>query len=260
MAVRNFVAEANMAYINRMKKNPELFKEIHDSCRNSFYSNYTFAHFMAHEEYLKVYDYCDKHNMIQGFAKRAFKFCNADFKKYDDYLEKNMEERPRNLIIDFCNQIYGGMEKEILDLTLTFKFYYERHGVDNAEWKAQLTTCDSIINMAADLWHMFFQAFKDKWFFDLSFEYEFAKLDDAAKFFDQFAEDKTHVKKLGLHPTENYASRQAFNAIAEKMTNTKFIDQSGLKALKFNHYDKIVNEIERDEMGIDKLKEKYGSK
>lgn len=109
------------------------------------------AHYMAQQEYLKVFDYYDDRNMVRGTLKKMFKDCDEDFNRYDEFVEKNMDSQARNLLIDFHNNVYGGLQKQILDLTLTFKFYYEREGLQEIDLKAQITTASSIISMAADL-------------------------------------------------------------------------------------------------------------
>lgn len=260
MAYRNFVKEANMIALQRVVKDKEKLKQAYENCSMRFWSYCGIAHFMAHEEYYKVYDYYDEHHLIQGFAKRVFKECDKEFQRYDDYLNKNMEENAKFLLNDFHNNIYKGLQKPLLDLTLTFKFYYERAGLTDLDMKAQITTTNVIISMAADLWHDYFDIYKSQFVIDFSKDYQWAKLDDSAHFFSQLADDVCKCTKNNLHPTKNYASVQAFNALCEKMVDDKFVDDNGYRALKLNHYDKEVNEIEQSRMGIDKLKAKFNSK
>lgn len=41
------------------------------------------------------------------------------------------------------------------------------------------------------------------------------------------------------------------------MVDDDFMDAIGLRALKFNHYDKEIKEIETSQLGLDRLKKKY---
>lgn len=255
MKNKNWIAGASLAFYKSLDK--ETIEAVKYSCESHFFSTVGLAHYMAHEEFMKIYDACDDKGLIRGEVKRAFNGCLKEFERFKNFLDKHMEQTARYLFFDFCNQIYGGMKKEITDMTLTFKFYYERHGMDDIEWKAEITTTCAIINLASDLWHKYFEAYKNNWHLDFSPEFEYAKLDVAARLFNDYAEKETRVRKLGLHPTKNYASVQAFNAIADKMTDDKFIEDKSIAALKFNHYEKELNQIERADMGIDKLKEKY---
>ena len=259
MAYRNFVREANLAALQNAVRDKKKLMAAYNQCAQQFWSYCGIAHFMAHEEYLKVYDYYDehKHNSIVGSVKRTFKECDKEFKRYDDFLSEHMEKNAFYLLTDFHNSVYNGLKKEILDLYLTFKFLFERAGLDDIENKAQVTVASSFISMAADLWHNYFDMYKSKFVIDFSKDFQFANLDTADRFFTSFAEDVCRYKKNKLKPTENYASKQAFDAICTKMVNDDFLDANGYKALKWNHYDEAVNEIERNKMGIDRLREKY---
>lgn len=257
MAYRNFVKEANMIAYKRILSDKDTLNEAYENCSTRFWSYCGIAHYMAHEEYLKVYDYYEEHNLIRGFTKRAFKICDEEFQRYNDHLQKDMEERPRYLLTDFHNQVYAGLSKQLLDLKLTFKFYYERAGLTDLDNKAQITVTNSIIAMAAELWHNYFDIYKEQYIIDFSKDFQFAKLDNADRLFNEFAEDVVQCKKLGLHPTQNYASVQAFNALCAKMVDEDFLDKNGYKALKFNHFDKELDELERERMGFDRLKERF---
>ena len=257
MAYRNFIQETNIAAVKHATADKEKLKAAYEDCSQRFWSYCGIAHYMAQQEYLKVFDYYDDRNKVRGSLKKMFKDCNEDFNRYDKFVEKNMDKQARNLLIDFHNNVYGGLQKQILDLTLTFKFYYEREGLQDIDIKAQITTTSSIISMAADLWHEYFDAYKKELLIDFSKDYEWARLDRTQHVFSQFAEDTCLIRKKNLEPTRNYASVQAFNAICDKMVDDDFMDEVGLKALKFNHYDKEIKEIETSQLGLDRLKQKY---
>lgn len=257
MAYRNFIKEANVAAVKHATDDKEKLKAAYQNCSKRFWSYCGITHYMAQQEYLKVYDYYDDRNKVRRTLKKMFKDCDEDFNRYDKYVEKNMDKQARNLLIDFHNNVYGGLQKQILDLTLTFKFYYERAGLQDIDIKAQITTASAIISMAADVWHGYFDAYKKEFLIDFSKDYEWARLDRAQHIFSQFTEDICKFRKYNLEPTKNYASVHAFNAICDKMVDDDFMDAVGLKALKFNHYDKEIKEIETAQLGLDRLKQKY---
>lgn len=260
MAYRNFIFEANRAAVKHATEDKDKLKVAYEECAQRFWSYCGIAHYLAQQEYLKIFDYYDDRNMVKRTLKKMFKDCDEDFNRYDEYVKKNMDSRAWYLLTDFHNNVYGGLSKEMLDLTLTFKFYYERAGLQDIDLKAQITTASSIISMAADLWHEYFDAYKKKFFIDFSKDFEWARLDRTQHVFSQFADDTCQLRQKNLEPTKNYASVQAFNAICDKLVDDDFMDKIGLKALKFNHYDKEIHEIETSRLGLDRLKEKYKTK
>lgn len=72
------------------------------------------------------------------------------------------------------------MEKELLDLTLTFKFYFERKGMKNCEILAQIETAMAMINFYNEVFNAHIQLYKDEYHIDFSKEYKDATLDVAA--------------------------------------------------------------------------------
>lgn len=122
-------------------------EEAKENCRNVFWTIVLPCRIIAKNEFLKVYDWYDEHHLLRFQNKKWLETIKRDFDKYDDYLFKEMDVKARNLVYDFCNKVYGGVEKELLDLNLTFKFYFERKGIKDSEIKAQIENARAMMNL-----------------------------------------------------------------------------------------------------------------
>lgn len=227
------------------------------NCRDLFFTVVLVCRYIAEQEFLKVYDWYDEHNLIKFQNKKWLETIRKDFQKYNDYLMKNMEDRARGLVYDSCNKAYGGLEKEILDLTLTFKFYYERKKVKNCGLLAQIETARAMINFYDEVFKAHIQLYKDEYYIDFSKAYKDATLDAAVSAMYAFADSKIHYAKNDFHPTHNYASEQAYKAINEKLSDEKFRDNYCLEALRLGHFEDEVKECEFEQMGVERLEDKF---
>lgn len=127
----------------------------------------------------------------------------------------------------------------------------------NCEILAQVETARAMINFYNEVFNAHIQLYKDEYHIDFSKEYKDATLDVAACNMYAFSDNKIHYKKNNLHPTHNYASEQAYIAINEKLSDEKFRDYYCLEALKLGHFDEEVKECELEQMGVDRLEEKF---
>ncbi len=236
---------------------PKMREFARQNCRDMFFTVVLVCRYIAEQEFLKVYDWYDEHNQLKFQNKKWLDAIMRDFQKYNDYLENHMEDRARGLIYDSCNKAYEGLEKEILDLTLTFKFYYERKGLKDCNLLAQIETARALINFYAEVFKAHIQLYKDEYHIDFSKAYKEATLDAGVTAMYAFADFKIHYKKNNLHPTHNYASEQAYMAINEKLSDGDFRDRYCLDALKLGHFDEEVKECELEQMRIDRLGDKF---
>lgn len=222
-----------------------------------FFTIVIVCRYIAEQEFMKVYDWYDEHRQIKFLNKKYLEAIKKDFQKYNDFLMENMERRARCLVYDSCNKAYGGLEKQLLDLTLTFKFYFERKGMQNCGILAQIETARAMINLYDEVFKAHIQLYKDEFHIDFSKEYKEATLDIAVCNMYAFSDYKIHYKKNDLHPTHNYASEQAYIAINDKLSDEKFRDYYCLEALKLGHFDEEVKECELEQMGVDRLEGKF---
>lgn len=236
---------------------PKRKEEARENCSNLFWTTIMVCRFIAKQEFLKVYDWYDEHNQIKFHNKKYLEAIKRDFDKHDDYLEQNMESRARNLEYDFCNKIYGGVEKELLDLKLTFKFYFERKGIKDCDIKAQIETARAMMNLFQDAYEKLFELYVEEYHINFKNDYKEADLSVGCENMWAFADVNIQFRKYDLHPTKNYACEQAYLAINEKLTNVDFVDEQSLEALKLNHFDEEVKECEQNKMGIERLEGKY---
>lgn len=215
------------------------------------------SRYIAEQEFLKVYDWYDEHHQLKFQTKKWFQAIRADFSKYNVYLSKTMTDKARNLIFDLCNQVCGKLEKEVQDLNLTFKFYFERKGLKNCDLMAQIETARTMINLYDEVYKAHIQLFKDEYYMDFSERYKEADLAKAASAMYAFADSVFHYKKNNIHPCKNYASEQAYRTINEKLSDGGLREGCCLDALKLGHFDEEVKECEAYQMGVDRLEDKF---
>lgn len=227
------------------------------NCQDLFFTIVLVCRYIAEQEFLKVYDWYDERNLIKFQNKKWLEAIKKDFNKYNAYLAKHMETRARGLVSDSCNKAYEGLEKLLLDLTLTFKFYYERKGLKDCDILSQIETARAMIKLYDEVFKAHIQIYKDKYHIDFSKSYKEATLNVAVGAMYAFADSKVHYKKNDLRPTRNYASEQAYIAINDKLSDEKFRDYYCLEALKLGHFDEEVKECELEQMGVERLEGKF---
>lgn len=232
-------------------------EEAKENCRNVFWTIVLPCRTIAKNEFLKVYDWYDEHHLLRFQNKKWLETIKRDFDKYDDYLFKEMDVKARNLVYDLCNKVYGGVEKELLDLNLTFKFYFERKGIKDSEIKAQIENARAMMNLFQDAYDKLFELYVKEYHWNFKNDYKEADLSVGCEKMWAFSDGNIHFKKFNLHPTKNYASEQAYIALNEKLGNADFLDEQSLEALKLNHFEKEVKECELNKMGADRLADKF---
>jgi len=211
---------------------------------------------IAQDEFLKVYDECEERGLIRGHLAKWLTISKSNFDDFFEWLNLG-EKRYKNLVIDYGIRVSKRMEKTVFDLYLTFKMYFDKRGMDDTRFKAQVEMAMTMIHLARNLWDKFFDLFYEKHGFDIREDYRPACMSDADIFFDKVVQLLLQPDKYKLEPTKNYASIKAFEAFSDKLLDPANIDAAGLDALKWNHFDKEVVEIEREAIGVDKLKDKY---
>lgn len=223
-------------------------------CRTRFWSQVCLCVLVCEELFYEVYDICDERRIIRFNNKKLLKWCKESFDQFDRWLAQS---ETYCLICDYGIQVHKRLEKQLTDLYLTFKFYLERKGQIYVEFKAHILVALTIMHYSVDLYDEFFCLYKIKFGIDLSQDYQPARIKVAADSFNRFAEDIIQPKKNNLSPTKNYASVCAFHAFIDRLLDGTMLDDAGLEVLKLNHKDEYLKHIERESMGIDRLKGKY---
>lgn len=211
---------------------------------------------IAQEEFLKVYDECEERNMLKGGLGRWLTISKSNIDDFFEWLNLG-EKKYKNLVIDYGLRVSKRMEKPVFDLYLTFKIYFDKKKLEDTRFKAQVEMAMTMIHLARDLWGKFFDLFVEKYGFDIRENYRPACLSDADIYFEKVAEQLLQPKRHKLQPTKNYASIRAFEVFSDKLLAPENIDTAGLEALKMNNFNSEVAEIEREAIGVGKLKEKY---
>lgn len=253
----NIINSITVAYNNAMRLNSKAIMAIVKDCRARFWSQVAICVIISNEEFMKVWDICEERKIIRFNNKKWLKATLSNFDKFNQWLGK-CDEKIRFLIMDYGIQVSKRLEKQIRDLYLTFKIYFDRKGQTDTEFKAQVQVAITLIHLAHDLFDNYFDLYHEHFGFDIRQEYMPARLHEADINFEKFAEGIIQPTKYSLCPVKNYASICAFDALADRLLDEKMIDEAGIEALKLNHEDEFLDKIERKKMGVDKLKEKYG--
>lgn len=243
-------------------KNPLTAEEAEKAVRKAsslFWTQIVPLIVIAQEEFLKVYDEYEERN---GRNPQIVSWMNIAKSNFDDFYEwlGAGDKRYRNLVLDYAIGVSKRMQKPILDLYLTFKLYFDKKKLKDTRFAAQLELAITLIHLSKDLWDKFFDLFVEKNGFDIRNNYLSARMSDADIFFEKVVQVLLQPKKYKLQPTKNYASIKAFEAFSDKLLAPENIDAAGLDALKWNHFDVEAAEIEREALGVNKLKEKYNVK
>lgn len=226
--------------------NKELIKEAIEECQSLFWSAIVPIHFIAEQEFLKVYDWYDEHNLIKFKVKTYLLDVKKEFDKFQEYISANYDSKAYAPSCDLANNIYGGLQKEILDLRLTFKFYMERKKMKNVELKSQIQLVLALLDCWKNISDGFFDRYKEKYCIDFSSYYPYADLTKARQTFKRFYTDIVKPECYdGFDPAKNYASKMAFNALADKLVDSDFVDEQSIDALiKNNCMDELAEIFE----------------
>lgn len=246
----NYIAQANVSTIPRISKKENVEKAMED-CQSLFWSAISPIHFIVEVEFMKVYDYYEEHNMMRFQTKTLLNEVKSEIDKYTEWVNENMEQKAAAVPYDLANQIYGGLEKELLDLLLTFKFYFERKKIKDADLKAQLQLVLSLFNTCTDITDAFFNKYLDEYHINFRNYYTFADLKKAEQTFFRLYNIVVNPSKIeGFAPTKNYASVQAYTAFLNKLVDADFVDKKSIDALAMNNCVEELAEIYGDDAGL----------
>lgn len=234
-----------------------MLEEARCNCRKLFWTSIAPVYLIAQMEFLKVYDWYEEKGLMRFKIKYLLGKTNESLNKMQIYLLQQ-EEKAKCLEYDFCTKIHQGMEKELLDFKLTCKFYFMRHGLSDCDIKAQVQLAQALINLVCDLYDNILRINKEQYHVDFHKDFPFMDVSNANRYFTQFSDMVIEPKKYNLAVNRNFASIKAFEAIGNKIVDADFIDDASLSALKVNHYEEEVRQIELEKMGVCRLQEKYG--
>jgi len=156
---KNYIEQANISTFSRISKK-EVVEKVMEDCRSLFWSALSPLHFIVEQEFLKIYDYYDEHHLMKFKIKTYMTEIKKEFDKYQEWIEENYESKAFAVPFDLANNIYGAVQKEILDLYLTFKFYFERKGIDTKEPNVQIQTTLALFDCYEDIFDNFFEKFR----------------------------------------------------------------------------------------------------
>ena len=233
---------------------PNLALAVADDCRGWFWSQVCLCVMVSENLFYEVYDKCDDLGMVRFKNKQYLKECLKSFDKFDEWLKQN---EMNCLIRDYGTQVQKRLERQIRDLYVTFKLYLDGKGQKDTEIKSHILVVTTILHFCVDTFDSFFNLYKEKYEFDTREDYMPARIEVAARNFNRFAELVILPERNHLEPTKNYASEQAFDALCKRMYNKKMVDAAGMDALKLNHMDDVIEKIERESIGLERLNEKY---
>lgn len=257
----NYIAQANASTFPRISKKENVEKAMED-CQCLFWSAISPIHLIVEQEFLKVYDYYDEHNLMRFQTKKLLNEVKSELDKYTEWVNKNMEQKAAAVPYDLATKIYGGLEKELLDLLLTFKFYFERKKMKDADWKAQLQLVLSLFNTYKDISDIFFNKYLNEYHINFRNYYTFADLTKAEQTFFRFYNIVVSPASIeDFAPTKNYASVQAYSAFLNKLVDKDFVDKQSIEALAMNNCMEELAEIYGDDAGLlqnAKIKKKIG--
>lgn len=241
---------ANNAALNHVN-NKEQIKAAMKDCQDLFWSAIAPIHYITYQEFLKIYDYYEEHNLIKFTVKGLLNTVKEEFEKYQEYMSANYSSEAYAVPYDLSNNIYKGVEKEILDMNLTFKFYMERNGMKDVEIKSQIQTVSALFDCWRAIWDTFFDRYRKAAHINFEGYYSFANLNVADKTFMRFYRVTINPERYKKYePCKNYPSVMAFNALADKLTDDKFVDEKSIVALTMNNRVEELAEIFDNDKGL----------
>lgn len=252
----NFVQMAAQASTKTVRLSIEEKEAVARDCRSRFWSQVIVPIIIAEIEFLKVWDECEERKMIrfkQGVWLKATKGC---FDRFHEWMGRGGNEMPR-LIGDYGAQMSGLLKYELRSLYATFCSYFLQKGQKDVQFKAQIQVAVSFINLSKELFDGFFDLYSERFGIDLRADYLPARISEADAQFPHFADDVIRYLSNDLHPTKHYPSIKAYQAFCDKLLDEDTLDKAGLRALELNHEDDFLSKIERENMGLHRLKEKF---
>lgn len=247
--MEKYITSANKSALKSY--NREMVKSAISDCQNLFWSAVAPIHYVAQQEFLKIYDYYEEHHLMKFTAKKLLNAIKKEFDKYQEYMNDNYPTEAYAVPFDLSNNIYAGVEKEILDLYLTFKFYMGRKGMNDVDIKSQIQTTSAMFDCWRSIWDAFFGKYKEECHINFEGYYFFANLDVAEKTFMRFYRETIKPERYkDFVPAKNYPSVMAFKAFVDKITNEDFVDDKSIVALTMNHCVEELAEIYGNDQGI----------
>lgn len=239
----DYIFDANKKVFDRARQKENVVKAM-DDCRSLFWVSIAPIHFIAHQEFLKVYDYYEDNNLMKFNIKKLLTDVDKEFAKFDEYVHESYTQDAIAVPYDLCNQVAGGLEKEILDLFLTFKFHMERNGIKDVEIKAQIQTAKAMFDCWRNLSDMFFNKYKKENYINFRKYYYFADLTKADSIFNRFYNFVVKPERYkDFEPTKNYSSIKAYEAFVSKLVDANFLDDKSIVALSLNNCVEELAEI-----------------
>lgn len=231
-------------------------RAIERDCRSRFWSQVVVPLMIAEVEFLKVWDICEERKMIRFKQGVWLKASMGSFERFHEWLDKG-DTNMRSILSDYTAQVLRLIKREQRSLYVTFRYYFEKKGLQDLDFVTQVEMALVHINLSKELFDGFFDIYKDRFGIDLRGEYMPARITDADNNFDKFTDDVLKPGKYDLHPCKNFASIKAYEEFCNKMLSEDVLDKAGFRALELNHEDEFLSKIERENMGFHRLKEKY---
>lgn len=239
-------SQANRIALQKYGKK-ELVKAAIEECQSLFWSAIVPIHYITKQEFLKVYDWYDERNQMKFKVKTYLLEVKKEFDKFHEYVEANYDRKAYATPYDLANNIYGGVEKQLLDLRLTFKFYMERKKMKDVELKSQIQLVLALFDCWDTISDEFFARYKEKYCIDFRHYYPYADLTSARQTFKRFYVDIVKPERYeDFDPSKNYSSRMAFEALADKLVDSDFVDEQSIDALMKNNCTQELAEIFED--------------
>lgn len=252
----NYVQLANAAPIQKVSMTIKERAAIMNDCRARFWSMVVIPVLVAEEEFLKVWDICEERKAIRFNRGKWLRGTQASFDKFREWLGKG-DQHMKFLIDDFHIQVQKRIKRESRSLYVTFRRYFEEHGQKDLDFITQVQMSLTFITLAHEVFDGFFDLYQEKFGIDIRKDYLPVRIIDADLQFSRFADDVIQPSRNDLHPCKNWACIQAYDELCEKLMSERMLDKAGLEALKLNNEDEFLNKIERENMGFEKLKDKY---
>lgn len=252
----NYVQMANAKPSERVELTLKESLAVMNDCRARFWSQVVIPVLIAEKEFLAVWDICEERKEIRFKRGSWLKGTNGSFEKFREWLGKG-DQHMKVLIDDYAIQVAKRVKREIRSLYVTFRRYFEEHGQTDLDFKAQVQLSLTLITLARELFDGYFDIYQEKFGIDLRKDYLPARIIDADLQFTRFADDVVQPARNDLHPCKNWACIQAYEELCEKLMSERMLDKAGLEALKLNNEDEFLNKIERENMGYEKLKDRF---
>ena len=235
---------------------PNVRLTVAKDCGARFWSQVAVSVEIACNYFYEIYDICEERKMLRFNQGKWLEKTKECFDKYKAWIQSG-RKNVAPLVADYAIQMDKLSWRQKRDLYLTFKVYYDKLGLQDTEFRAKVTTCMEYIHLAVDLFDGFFDTYRDGYGVDIREDYKAARIKDADMNFERFAVSVVKSKKVNVEPAKNYASFRAYEALIDKLLDLKAMDKAGKVALELNHEDETLAKIEREDMKLDRLQEKF---